>query len=137
MQKNSTTVIRYNVIIDPVIKIKKKIQNICCQEVLSCVFNLNNLDFTVYNTLKETGEIRADNLAQLLHKERSTIYRSLQKLTSCGLCKKTIKTIPSGGYFHTYTCTDPKQIKKEIETCIDNWYMHMKQKLKTIEQELR
>lgn len=118
------------------IKIQKNPTTICCQDLLSSIFNLNKFDYTVYKTVQKIGETKSTTLAKKLNKERSTIYRSLQKLTTCGLCIKTTKTISSGGYYHSYSCADPKQIKKEIQTCIDTWYAQMKQKLQTIEQEL-
>lgn len=105
-------------------------QNICCDDVMQCILNLNNLDIEVYKTLKEKGEKRADQLAQYIGKERSTVYRSLQKLTCAGLCKKKTKTLTKGGYYHTYICNNKKTTKKQLEKCIDNWYLKMKNTLK-------
>ena len=111
-------------------------ENICCRDVIKSVFELNKLDLDVYKKLKEIKESRADILAKKMSKERSTIYRSLQRLTSCNLCTKKIKTIEKGGYYHTYSCNDPKQMKKEIESCIDQWYKLMKDTLKDFEKEM-
>ena len=105
---------------------------ICCNDVIKCVFDLKELDLKVYNNLKKKGESRANILAKNLKRERSTVYRSLQKLTSCGLCIKTTKTIKNGGYYHLYTCNDAKQTKENIEKCIDNWYNKMKKTIKEL-----
>ena len=117
-------------------KFIREYENINCKDVLQCVYDLNKLDFQIYKTLKDIGESRADNLAIKMKKERSTIYRSLQKLSSCGLCTKKTKTIDSGGYYHIYSCKDITKIRKEMETCIDTWYKHMKETLKNFEKEL-
>jgi len=117
-------------------KFMQEYENISCKDVLHCVFELNKLDFKVYKLLKEHGKTRADDLAHKMNKERSTVYRSLQRLTSCGLCIKITKTIESGGYYHIYTCNDPKKVKKEMESCIDEWYKQMKNTLKNFEKEL-
>ena len=117
-------------------KFIREYENISCTDVLQCVFELNKLDFNIYKTLKIVGEARADVLANKMKRERSTVYRSLQKLTSCGLCMKKTKTIESGGYYHLYSCSDSKQVKKEIESCIDEWYKQMKKTLKDFEEEL-
>lgn len=117
-------------------KFIREYENISCTDVLQCVFELNKLDFNIYKTLKIVGEARADVLANKMKRERSTVYRSLQKLTSCGLCMKKTKTIESGGYYHIYSCNNPKQVKKEIESCIDEWYKQMKKTLKDFEEEL-
>ena len=105
-------------------------ENMCCDDVLSCVFDFNGLDLDVYKKLREVGESRADDLAQKINKERSTVYRSLQKLTSCGLCIKKTNKIATGGYYHTYSRIDIKLAKKKVESCIDDWYRSMKEAIK-------
>lgn len=117
-------------------KFIREYENLNCTEVLQCVFDLNKLDFQIYKTLKKVGSSRADDLANKMKKERSTIYRSLQKLSNCGLCTKETKTIVSGGYFHIYSCKDSTHVRKEMESCIDKWYKHMKETLKNFEKEL-
>jgi len=115
-------------------KFPKTYENLQCKDILQCVLNLNELDISIYKKLKETNEIRADTLSKQMNKERSTIYRSLQKLTNCGLCTKTTKTIETGGYYHTYSCNDTKKIKNQLETCIDEWYKHMKKTIKEFKE---
>lgn len=105
----------------------------CCDDVIKCIFDLNKLDVKVYKKLKQTGEIRADELAKKLNKDRSTIYRSLQKLTCSGLITKNTKTITSGGYYHTYQCNDMKEVKENLEQCINNWHIKMKNTIKELE----
>ena len=114
-------------------KFIKSYNNICCDDVIKCVFDLNNLDIDVYNKLKKLGEIRADELAKKIDKDRSTVYRSLQKLTCCNLCIKETKNISKGGSYHIYKCNDVNKAKKELEECIDKWYQQMKNTLKEIE----
>jgi len=41
-----------------------------------------------------------------------------------------------GGYYHLYSCNDPKQVKKEMESCIGEWYKEMKKTIKNFEKEL-
>ncbi|MCJ2513661.1 MAG: ArsR family transcriptional regulator, partial [Candidatus Thermoplasmatota archaeon] len=72
-------------------------KNICCDDVIRCIFDFNKLDINVYKKLKEDGELKAQELAYKLKKERSTVYRSLQKLTKCGLCIKKTNKIDAGG----------------------------------------
>lgn len=117
-------------------KFIRNYENICCNDVLQSVFELNALDLEIYKILKKTGESRADVLAKKIDRERSTVYRSLQNLTSCDLCAKTTKTIETGGYYHTYSCNDVKLVREKIESCIDEWYKQMKKILEDFEQEM-
>lgn len=107
-------------------------KNICCNDVIKCVFDLNDLDMHIYKILKEHKESAATEIAKLLKKERSTVYRSLQRLVCCGLCNKKTKTLEKGGYYHVYSTITKKETKDKIEGCIDDWYNKMKNTLRKI-----
>ena len=107
--------------------------NINCDNVIQCIYELNKLDIKVYKTLQQTGEIRADELAKKLKKDRSNVYRSLQKLTCCRLCIKEQKNIKVGGYYHIYRPSKITNIKKELEEQINNWHKKMKSTLEELE----
>jgi predicted transcriptional regulator len=111
-------------------------KKICCNDVIQCIFNLNDQEIKLYRELKKTGEIRADTLSKIVKKERSTVYRSLQKLTCAKLVIKKTNIIKSGGYYHTYICNNKIDIKNNIENCVDNWYRKMKNTLLQIEKEI-
>ena len=110
--------------------------NINCSNVLECAFDLNKADVEVYRKLKELGKSKVEDLAQKLNKDRSTVYRSLQKLVSCEICIKETRTIEKGGYYHIYSCTDIKQIREKMRACIDEWYKHMENVLIHFEREI-
>jgi predicted transcriptional regulator len=105
-----------------------------CDDAVKCIFNLNELDIRVYNELKKRGNMRANELAQYLHRERSTIYRSLQKLTKCGICIKKTKTLEKGGYYHSYSCSETKNIKKSANQCLERWYHLVKNTLSRLNE---
>ena len=97
--------------------------------VRSNIFNLNELDIRVYKELKKKGNLLAKELAQHLGRERSTVYRSLQKLTKCGICIKKTNSMKKGGYYHSYSCSEIKNIKKSAEQCLEKWYHLVKNTL--------
>jgi len=106
--------------------------NICCEDIIECIFDLSDQDIIIFKKLRKSKEIRADELAKKLKKDRSTIYRSLQKLTCAGIITKNTKKIKQGGYYHTYKCNEIPEIKKELSKCIDNWYKKMKITIKDL-----
>ena len=116
-------------------KILKSSDSLCCDDALKCIFDLNKLDITIYKKLKKIGESRADEIAVLIGKERSTVYRSLQKLASCGICLKKTRKIERGGYFHTYTCLETKIAKKKLKSCLDNWYKSMNELIEILDTD--
>ncbi len=101
-----------------------------CDDLMKCVFNLNDLDINVYKILAKIGETRVEKLSELLGREKSTIYRSLQKLVSCGICIKKSNNIETGGYFYTYIPLSKDKVKKKLEECIENWYKCLKKKIR-------
>ena len=107
-------------------------KNICCNDVIQCIFDLNKLDIQIYQILKKTKKTRPQTLSKQLNKERSTIYRSLQKLTYAGLCTKKTNKIKTGGYYYTYEINNHKKIKKHLENCIEEWYKKMKNTLQEL-----
>lgn len=118
-------------------RLDKPYKNINCSNVLECTFDLNNADVKVYRKLKESDRSKVEDIAQKLNKDRSTVYRSLQKLVSCEICIKEKKTIEKGGYYHIYYCKDIKKIKEKMKECIDEWYKHMENTLARFEKEMK
>ena len=57
-------------------------------------------------------EYTLEELAHLSGKDKTTVFRSMQKLTSIGVVIKNSRTIPRGGYYHTYNLSDIENIKK-------------------------
>ena len=132
-KNNAQPLYTSKLIYETTMKFINTLGNICCDDVIRCIFDFNDLDLNVYKKLREVGESRADNLAKKLNKERSTVYRSLKKLTSCGLCIKKTNKIATGGYYHTYLSINAKLAKKKVEACIDDWYRNMKETIKMFE----
>ena len=88
--------------------------------------NLNPLEVLAYETLADKGPMRADELAKEIGRDRSTAYRCLRHLISCGICHKRTTTIERGGYFHIYVAEPPEEVKKKLEECTEQWYRKMK-----------
>jgi len=105
-----------------------------CDEAIKCVFDLNKLDLKVYKKLKQEGPIKAQELATLLNRERSTVYRSLQKLSKCGICKRATKTLHQGGYYHEYRCVPIDSVQKKARECLDSWYETIKKTLDSLKE---
>jgi predicted transcriptional regulator len=108
-------------------------KKVCCDDIIKCIFDFNELDFKVFKLLNKDGESTAQILANKLKKERSTVYRSLQKLTNCGLCIKNTSNISTGGHYHTYKSIKTKFVKTKIESCINDWYKMMIDTIKNFE----
>jgi len=111
-------------------------ENICCNDVIQYIFDLNKLDIEIYQILKKIKKTRPQTLSKKLSRERSTIYRSLQKLTKAGLCIKKINKIKTGGYYYTYEINNSEKIKKKLRHCKKKLYKKNKKTIKKIKNSI-
>lgn len=96
-----------------------------CRDIVKCMFKLTDFELAIYKKLVKQGPLKADDLAPVLKRDRSTVYRALQKLVASGLAFRETKTIDRGGYFHIYTAVSPEQLKQKLHKCADDWFENM------------
>ena len=106
-----------------------------CEDVMQCFFNLNEFEINVYLKLVKKGPQKTDDLAESIGKDKTTAYRALQKLISCGLCFRETKTIERGGYFHVYSAVSPAIVKMKIQNCMEQWNVSMKKALDEFDEK--
>ena len=111
-----------------------------CSDLLSCLYNLKPIDMEVLIEVAKNRDAMLTQIAELVHRDRSSIHRCLSKLVSAGLVHKQSKTLEGGGYYHVYSMAEPEQIKeyarqrvKEItdslESLIENFESDLKKHL--------
>jgi predicted transcriptional regulator len=106
-----------------------------CEDVMQCFFNLNEFEMKLYIKLVDEGPVRSDDLAKKVKKDGTTVYRSLQKLISCGICFRETKTIDRGGYYHVYSAVNPQIIRKKILDCIEQWNTSIEKALEEFDEK--
>ncbi len=107
-----------------------------CEDMAKCVLGLKELDISTYKVLLEKGPLTAERLGELLQRERSTAYRSLQNLISAGLVYRETRSIAVGGYFYEYVAIEPSQVKEMIRRTIGQWYKKMNQLIDNFDKEI-
>jgi len=107
-----------------------------CDDIAKCILGLKNIDIEAYKVLVSKGPMTAERLGELLKRERSTAYRSLQSLMVCGLVHRETKTISAGGYYYEYISLSPSRMKEKISGNIDEWYNKMKKLIADIDKEI-
>ena len=111
-----------------------------CSDLLSCLYNLKPIDMEVLIEVAKNQEAMLTQIAELVHRDRSSTHRCLSKLVSAGLVHKQSKTLEGVGYYHVYSIAEPEQIKeyarqrvKEItdslESLIENFESDLKKHL--------
>ncbi|MBI0583390.1 MAG: helix-turn-helix domain-containing protein [Methanomassiliicoccus sp.] len=97
-----------------------------CRDIIQCAYNLNDLEVEVFRAASRQGPWRADELADQMGKERSTVYRALQKLISCGMCVRETRSMEKGGYYHVYSAIPHDVLRGRLELCVEEWSKRMK-----------
>ena len=94
-----------------------------CEGLLECFHGLKHLDRACYRALVDSSEpLTVDEVAEVVDRERSTAYRSVQRLVSAGLIQKEQINYEDGGYYHVYRPTDPSEIVDDMQRLLNDWY---------------
>lgn len=93
-----------------------------CTDLLRCMYNLSDLDMDVLRLLLDEGPAGSEDLADRLGRDRSTVYRSLQKMVSCQVVNKEARNLDRGGYYHVYAAVPRELLKERLTHCIEAWH---------------
>jgi predicted transcriptional regulator len=101
-------------------------QDMVCEGLLECFHGLKQLDKECYRALVDATEpLTVDGIADVVDRERSTAYRSVQRLVSAGFIEKEQVNYDNGGYYHVYRPTDPSEIADDMQRLLNDWYAKM------------
>ncbi|MHB8360575.1 MAG: hypothetical protein ACYDDC_02085, partial [Thermoplasmataceae archaeon] len=78
---------------------KISLKSACCDDLLTCLFMLGQTDVVLFNCMVPNTEYTLDKLSGMAGKDKTTVFRSLQKMVSLGVVIKQTKSIKRGGYF--------------------------------------
>ncbi len=90
-------------------------QDMECEGLLECIHGLKGLDKECFRVMVESDEpLTIDDVADGVDRERSTAYRSIQRLYESGFIQKEQINYEQGGYYHVYY---PPTRPKSQTTC--------------------
>jgi predicted transcriptional regulator len=111
-------------------------QDMACEGLLECFHGLKQLDRECFRALVEAGEpLTVDELAEAVDRERSTAYRSVQRLLQAGFIQKEQVNYDQGGYYHVYLPADTSQVADEMQRMLNDWYAKMGQLIQEFEDK--
>jgi predicted transcriptional regulator len=101
-------------------------QDMECEGLLECIHGLKDLDKQIFGVLTERTEpLTVDEIADAVDRERSTAYRSVQRLINSGFVQKEQVNYDQGGYYHVFRPTDPDEIANDMQRMLNDWYAKM------------
>ena len=107
-----------------------------CEDMVKYVLGLKSLDVEAYKALLLNGPLTAEKLGEILNRERSTAYRSLQNLLTCGIVYREIRSIESGGYYYEYVAVETQETKQMVKKIVDEWYNRMNELIEKMDSKV-
>ncbi|WP_435102017.1 helix-turn-helix domain-containing protein [Halarchaeum sp. P4] len=107
-----------------------------CEGLLECFHGLKEIDKEVFELLHDREEaLTVDDIAAEVDRERSTAYRSVQRLLQAGFLQKEQVNYEQGGYYHVYRPRDTEDIAREMQRTLNDWYAKMGQLIGEFEEK--
>lgn len=111
-------------------------QDMQCEGVLACFHGLTALDRNCYRVLTEEGKsMTVDEIAAAVERERSTVYRAVNRLNEAGLIRQEQINYDDGGYYHVYTPRKPEEVTAEMRRLLNDWYAQMGELIQAFERK--
>ncbi|MFB6297267.1 MAG: helix-turn-helix domain-containing protein [Salinirussus sp.] len=111
-------------------------QDMQCESLLECFHGLKELDKECFQVLVDAEEPQTvDEIADAVERERSTAYRSVQRLLKTGFIQKDQINYDHGGYYHVYSPTDPSAVADDMQRLLNDWYAKMGQLIQEFEDK--
>lgn len=111
-------------------------QDMTCEGLLECIHGLKDLDREVFGVLAESPEpLTVDEIAEAVDRERSTAYRSIQRLLQAGFVQKEQINYEDGGYYHVFHTSDADEIADDMQRTLNDWYAKIGQLIQEFREE--
>ena len=102
------------------------------------IYDLSPLDMDLLLTLIKYSDkqMTLEDLSKAVNRDKSTVFRSLQKLTVLGICVTERRTLKEGGHFHVYSSISRDIFKLETEKRVKELEQSLRRILKKFEDDL-
>jgi predicted transcriptional regulator len=111
-------------------------QEMACESLLDCFHGLSELDREVFRLLVEAEEaLTVDAVAAEVDRERTTAYRSLDRLREAGVVEREQVSQDGGSYVHLFAPRDADAIADEMQRSLNDFYAKMGQLIAEFRQK--
>lgn len=111
--------------------------NSTAKDLFIYLYDLSPLDADLFFILmKSKKPVILEDLAKKINRDKSNVFRSVQKLVSSGICIKESRTIRGGGYYHVYSAVDTKTFKMETEKRVKELQVSFDRILRKFEEDI-
>lgn len=106
-------------------------------DLFTILYDLSPLDLELLKVLiAQNKAIALETLAREVNRDKTTVFRSLQKMVNLRICEKETESQKGGGWFHVYKVIDVTAFKMETEKRVEEIKDSFDRLLKRFESEL-
>jgi len=111
--------------------------NSTVKDLFIYLYDLSSLELDLlFILIKNKKSMTLEELAKKVDRDKSSVFRSLQKLVGLGICIKETKTLKEGGYYHVYSAIDIESFKIETEKRVKELEDSFHRLLRKFEEDL-
>jgi len=111
--------------------------NSTLKDLFLYIYDLSTLETDLLITLvKGRKTMTLEQLAKQADRDKSTVFRSLQKLVTLGIISKETRTLKEGGYSHIYRAIPIEMFKLETEKRVKELEASLNRLMKKFENDL-
>ena len=90
--------------------------NATIEDLIMSLYDLSPLEFDLlFALIARKKATPLDVLSKQVNRDKTTVFRCLQKLVNLRICEKETKTLKEGGWYHVYLAIDVAAFKMETE----------------------
>ena len=90
--------------------------NATLKDLIMSLYDLSPLEFDLlFALIARKKATSLDVLSKEVNRDKTTVFRCLQKLVNLRICEKETKTLKEGGWYHVYSAIDVAAFKMETE----------------------
>ncbi|MDS0281668.1 helix-turn-helix domain-containing protein [Haloarcula onubensis] len=103
-------------------------EDVQCDYLLDCFHGLTELDRACFEQLVTSPEaLTVDDLAERVDRDRTTAYRSVQRLLEAELVEQRQVSGDGSSYHHVYEPRDPDAVADQMQRELNDYYAKMGQ----------
>jgi predicted transcriptional regulator len=111
--------------------------NSTVKELFIYLYDLSPLELDLlFIMIKEAKPLTLEELSIKADRDKSTVFRSVQKLVSAGICIKETRTIREGGYYHVYSAVDIETFKAETQMRVNDLQKSLDRLMRKFESDM-
>jgi predicted transcriptional regulator len=111
--------------------------NSSIRDLFTILYDLSPLELELlFILIAKNKPIALETLAKDLDRDKTTVFRSLQKMVNLRICEKETKTLKEGGWYHVYKSIDVAAFKMETEKRVKEIKESFDRLMKRFESEL-